>query len=80
VSVVVVGLGVQGRKRLAIAGRDVVATVDPVIPEAQYRTIDEVPLDVFDAALVCTPDDAKVEMVAYRLVVRYPLGTVSRMG
>lgn len=66
-SVVVVGLGVQGRKRLAIAGRDVVATVDPVIPEAQYRTIDEVPLDVFDAALVCTPDDAKVEMVAYLL-------------
>jgi scyllo-inositol 2-dehydrogenase (NADP+) len=35
--VVVVGLGVQGNKRLAIAGKDAVATVDPVAPEARYR-------------------------------------------
>jgi len=61
--VVVVGLGTQGRKRRTVAGADVVATVDPVIPDADYRTIAEVPLDAFDAALVCTPDDAKIALL-----------------
>jgi predicted dehydrogenase len=55
----IIGLGIQGRKRLAIAGSDVVATVDPVAPDAHHRSLDEVPLDSFDAALVCTPDKAK---------------------
>ena len=41
--VIVAGLGVQGRKRLAIAGADAVATVDPVAPEARHRRIEDVP-------------------------------------
>jgi scyllo-inositol 2-dehydrogenase (NADP+) len=61
--VVVVGMGIQGRKRCAIAGADVVATVDPSIPDANYRSISEVPLDAYDAALVCTPDDAKIGLL-----------------
>lgn len=65
--VVVAGLGVQGRKRLAVAGRDVVATVDPVAPEARYRRIEDVPVGDYDAALVCTPDQAKLPLLAYLL-------------
>lgn len=65
--VVVVGLGIQGRKRHAIAGPEVVATVDPVVAEADYRAIDEVPLDSYDAVLVCTPDDAKVGLLTMLL-------------
>lgn len=65
--VVVVGLGVQGQKRRAVAGPDVVATVDPVHPDATCRAIDDVPLDTFDAALVCTPDEPKVELLTYLL-------------
>lgn len=61
--VVVVGLGVQGRKRRVIAGSDVVATIDPVNPQADCRDIAEVSRDSYDAALVCTPDDAKVELL-----------------
>ena len=61
--VVVVGLGVQGRKRRAIAGADVAATVDPVNPEADYRNVSDVPIGDYDAALVCTPDDAKIELL-----------------
>jgi scyllo-inositol 2-dehydrogenase (NADP+) len=61
--VVVVGLGIQGVKRLAIAGDEVVATVDPVVVGADYRSIDEVPTDAYDAALVCTPDDAKIGLL-----------------
>jgi scyllo-inositol 2-dehydrogenase (NADP+) len=65
--VVVVGLGVQGRKRAAIAGEEVVATVDPGLPDAGYRRIEDVPLDSYDAALLCVPDAPKVELLNYLL-------------
>ncbi|MGE3149444.1 MAG: Gfo/Idh/MocA family protein [Pseudorhodoplanes sp.] len=56
--VVVVGLGVQGPKRIAAAGPDVMATVDVAKP-ADFKSLQEVPLDAYDAALLCVPDDAK---------------------
>ena len=65
--VVVVGLGVQGQKRRVVAGPDVVATVDPLHPDATYRALDEVPLGSIDAALVCTPDEPKVKLLTYLL-------------
>ena len=65
--VVIVGLGVQGAKRRAVAGGDVVATVDPVHPEAGYRALADVPLAAYDAALVCTPDDAKLGLLTHLL-------------
>ena len=65
--VVVVGLGVQGRKRLAVAGPEAVATVDPVAPGASYQRIEDVPLADYDAALVCTPDRAKIAILEYLL-------------
>jgi scyllo-inositol 2-dehydrogenase (NADP+) len=65
--VVVVGLGIQGKKRLAVAGADAVATVDPVIAGATYRSIAEVPPQSYDAALVCTPDGAKIELLSHLL-------------
>ena len=65
--VVIVGLGIQGKKRLAIAGQDVVATVDPQQNSAQYRAVEDVPLDGYDAALVCTPDRHKLALLGYLL-------------
>ncbi|HEY0322904.1 MAG TPA: Gfo/Idh/MocA family oxidoreductase [Pyrinomonadaceae bacterium] len=65
--VCVVGLGIQGKKRKAIAGRDVVATVDPVAPDVEYKQIESVPLEDYDAALVCTPDQAKLDILRYLL-------------
>ena len=65
--VIVVGLGVQGRKRLAVAGREAVAAVDPFNSEAQYRHVQDVPLSSYDAALLCIPDEAKLELIAYLL-------------
>jgi predicted dehydrogenase len=63
----VVGLGVQGRKRLAVAASEAVATVDPVVSGARYRDVAEVPLDDYDAALVCVPDEAKVPILRHLL-------------
>jgi len=65
--VVVAGLGVQGHKRRRVAGADFVAAVDPVNAEAQYRRIEDVPLDAYDAVLACIPDEPKVEMLGYLL-------------
>lgn len=63
----IVGLGIQGRKRRAVAGTNVIGVVDPVHPEAQYRDIREVDLGSFDAAYVCTPDEPKYEILSYLL-------------
>jgi scyllo-inositol 2-dehydrogenase (NADP+) len=65
--VIVAGLGVQGHKRRAIAGADCVATVDPVNAEAQYRRIEDVPPERYDAALLCVPDEPKVKLIEYLL-------------
>jgi scyllo-inositol 2-dehydrogenase (NADP+) len=67
VKVVVVGLGIQGRKRLAVAAAAGIGSVDPVAEGATYRRIDDVPLGDYDAALVCTPDGPKVELLTYLL-------------
>ncbi|MBL4818726.1 MAG: Gfo/Idh/MocA family oxidoreductase [Deltaproteobacteria bacterium] len=64
---IIVGLGVQGMKRLCVAGKEVVATIDPVHPKADYRSVMDVPLNNYEAALVCTPDDAKIELLTYLL-------------
>lgn len=64
---VVVGLGIQGKKRKNIAGSDVVATVDPYNSEADYKNIKDITLNSFDSALLCTPDNAKLELIEYLL-------------
>jgi predicted dehydrogenase len=65
--VLIVGYGVQGRKRLRVAGSDGVGTVDPVAAEATWRDLSEVPLERYDGALVCTPDAPKLEILNYLL-------------
>ena len=67
--VIVVGLGVQGRKRLAVAGDEAVGTVDPDNPAARYKRIEDVPLAAYDAALLCVPDEPKIEIVKQRAMI-----------
>lgn len=62
--VVVVGLGVQGPKRIRAAGADVIATVDSVKP-ADYRDLRDVPIAAYDAALLCVPDEAKLALLEH---------------
>ena len=62
---IVVGLGVQGYKRRRFAGDDFVCSVDLHNREADVRELRDVPLDTFDAALLCVPDSAKIELLDY---------------
>ena len=64
---IVVGLGIQGKKRQRIAGNEVVATVDPKLPEATYQRVEDVPLESFEAALCCVPDNPKPQLLEYLL-------------
>ena len=65
--VIVIGLGVQGHKRRHIAGNDCVATVDPIDFRAGHRDVAEIPLETYDAALICTPDRAKLGLIELML-------------
>jgi predicted dehydrogenase len=61
--VVVAGLGIQGRKRAAVAGSDVVATIDPVVAGADYRSLNAVDPQSYDAAILCVPDAPKFQLI-----------------
>jgi scyllo-inositol 2-dehydrogenase (NADP+) len=60
---IVVGYGVQGKKRLAVAAAEAAGVVDPIWTGAQWKDIREVPVDLYDAAVVCTPDAPKMEIL-----------------
>tara|TARA_B100000768_G_C11257013_1_gene366894 strand:- start:428 stop:1327 length:900 start_codon:yes stop_codon:yes gene_type:complete len=64
--IIIVGLGVQGKKRLAIAKSDTVSTVDP-FKESDYDNLYDVPLKSFDSAILCIQDDLKIEYIKYLL-------------
>ena len=61
--VMVVGYGVQGAKRARTAGADLACIVDPVREEATFQSVSDAPLDAIDAAILCTPDAPKLELL-----------------
>ena len=63
--VIVAGLGVQGHKRRRFAGSDYVASVDPANPDADYRSLQDVPSELYDAVLACIPDEPKLALVRH---------------
>lgn len=65
--VVVAGMGVQGEKRKQIAGTECVATVDPIRDDVDFKKIEDVPLDSYDAVLACIPDTPKPDVLSYLL-------------
>jgi predicted dehydrogenase len=60
-----VGLGTQGKKRLSLLGKQVVATVDPNTTEATFAHIEEVPNNIFDSAFLCVPDGEKIRLINF---------------
>ena len=72
--IIIIGLGIQGYKRLEIADADCVATVDNANSEASYRTIQEVPLDIYDSVILCTPDQPKFDI--FSCCCKYPISMI----
>ena len=63
--VVIVGFGTQGKKRLNISSKDVVAVVDPNNKYIKYNKLKEVSLDIYDTVLICVPDDQKIDLIKF---------------
>jgi len=63
-----IGYGNIGRKRHNILNEKCVAIVDPYQKEATYKNYKEMPLDIFDAALLAVPNSIKIEMLEYLLI------------
>jgi len=70
--VLIIGYGVQGKKRREVAGDDVVGIVDPVAPEAQYRHLEDVSRDAYDIALLSVPDEEKGALLNILLSAKKP--------
>ena len=58
-------MGVQGAKRKLSCQKDWVASVDPIAPLANFRTLQEVPLRDYDAAICCIPDEPKSDLIKF---------------
>ena len=61
----IVGRGVQGKKRREICGDDFVGFVDPFDTEAEFNTIHQVDLNAYDRVLGCVPDEPKLDLVRF---------------
>lgn len=64
----IVGMGVQGKKRKKFCYDDFVGFVDPFNAEADYKYLKEVPVDKYDAVLACVPDKTKDELIDYCII------------
>jgi scyllo-inositol 2-dehydrogenase (NADP+) len=61
---IVVGMGVQGEKRKKYLGKDFVFSVDK-FKNANYKSIFDVPLKAYNAALICVPESEKIDLIKY---------------
>ena len=61
---IVVGMGVQGRKRKKYLGKDFIFSVDK-FNKADYKSILDVPLRAYDTAFLCVPENQKIKLIQY---------------
>ena len=66
-NIVIVGLGVQGKKRKRVFsnGQKFVCTVYLKNPNADYKYLKDVPIKSYDAVYLCVPDETKEELINY---------------
>tara|TARA_B100000700_G_scaffold319862_1_gene415946 strand:- start:3310 stop:4236 length:927 start_codon:yes stop_codon:yes gene_type:complete len=65
IKVIIVGLGVQGKKRLKYAKSDCVATIDPIVKSADFKSIYDVPVNLYNTVILCVPDNKKIKIIQY---------------
>ena len=63
--VLILGMGVQGIKRKKYCEDDFVGYVDPYNKKANWKNIQEVPLEIYDSVLACIPDDPKETIIRF---------------
>ena len=64
-NIAIIGLGTQGIKRLKLLKGYSIITVDPVNKKADYKRINDIPKNIYNAAFICTPDNKKLDIINY---------------
>tara|TARA_B100000579_G_C22844764_1_gene863682 strand:- start:1234 stop:2148 length:915 start_codon:yes stop_codon:yes gene_type:complete len=64
---IIVGLGIQGKKRLKDIKikKEIFATVDHINKDADYKFLKEVPLNSYDTAIISVHNQAKLKIIEY---------------
>lgn len=65
---IIIGYGNIGKKRHKVLNGKCVAIVDPFQKKVDYSDYKEVPLDIFDAAVLAVPNDIKIDILEYLLM------------
>ena len=64
--ILIVGLGAQSQKRKKLLNKKFVfATVDIKNKSADFKKIEEAPLENYDSVFICTPDSAKLKILNF---------------
>lgn len=64
--VIIIGYGVQGKKRrLSLKKTEYICSVDPNSKKTKYKYINEVPINLYDTVFICTPDNEKIKIIEY---------------
>lgn len=64
---IIIGYGNIGKKRHKVLKGKCLAIVDPFLEEADYNDCKDVPLNLYDAALVSVPNAIKMDILEYLL-------------
>lgn len=67
---IIVGCGNIGKKRQRLLKEKCIAIVDPFFNGAEYKNFQEVPIDIYDAAIIATPNNCKIDILKYLLTNR----------
>jgi scyllo-inositol 2-dehydrogenase (NADP+) len=62
---IIIGYGNIGKKRHRVLNGKCVAIVDPFLEEAEYSDCKDVPLQLYDAAVVSVPNAVKMDILEY---------------
>lgn len=65
---VIVGFGVQGKKRLKFLNKKKTIIVDPFNKRSHYKYINDVPKNKYSKVFICVPDKDKEKIIQYCLL------------
>ena len=65
--IIILGYGIQGKKRALAVRNNLISIIDPIAPEADAKDIKRIPIKDYDAAIVCTGDKEKINLLKYLL-------------
>ena len=80
---IIIGMGIQGNKRKKFLKKDFIFSVDK-FKKADFKLVNNVPINTYDTAFVCTPDSEKYKIIEFCLknkknvLVEKPLITESK--